>query len=149
MPCLKAVHKELPKTAATQISVFRQRYWRTSFAKTAIALLIFPHEDHFSTLGLLSLAYSLVIGLGANKAAQFTARAIHLKHQNDHLLSHMELEVEKRTQEIYSLSNIDPLTGLYNRKAFSENLSYRLSTQKHRFALLHWHYRLPYLLQRS
>ena len=103
----------------------------------AIALLIFPHEDHFSTLGLLSLAYSLVIGLGANKAAQFTARAIHLKHQNDHLLSHMELEVEKRTQEIYSLSNIDPLTGLYNRKAFSENLSYRLSTQPNtRLAIL-------------
>ncbi|MBM6550791.1 putative bifunctional diguanylate cyclase/phosphodiesterase [Marinomonas ostreistagni] len=95
----------------------------------AIVLLISPNEDYFGILGLLSLAFCIVMGLGANNAGRFTSRAIHLKHQNDHLLSHMEQEVNKRTQEIYSLSNIDPLTGLYNRKAFAENLSYRLSTQ--------------------
>lgn len=93
-----------------------------------IALLI-SDAPHHSTLGYLTLTFFLVIAAGANKAAQFTSRSIHLKHQNDHLLAHMEQEVAKRTQEIYSLSNIDPLTGLYNRKAFSEKLSYRLQTQ--------------------
>ena len=83
----------------------------------AIVLLISPQEEHYGTLGLLSLGFCIVMGLGANKAASFTSRAIHLKHQNDHLLTHMELEVDKRTQEIYSLSNIDPLTGLFNHKA--------------------------------
>ncbi|MEC8484895.1 MAG: EAL domain-containing protein, partial [Pseudomonadota bacterium] len=94
----------------------------------AISLLLSDNDLH-STLGYLTLAFSLVMFAGANKAALFTSRSIHLKHQNDHLISHMEQEVAKRTQEIYSLSNIDPLTGLYNRKAFSEKLDYRLQTQ--------------------
>lgn len=94
----------------------------------AIALLLSPRED-YSTLGYLTIAFVFVMVTGASKAARYTARSIHLKHQNDHLLSHMEQEVAKRTQEIYSLSNIDPLTGLYNRKAFSEKLEYRLQTQ--------------------
>lgn len=93
-----------------------------------IALLLSEQKDYI-TLGYLTVAFFFVMVTGASKAARYTARSIHLKHQNDHLLSHMEQEVAKRTQEIYSLSNIDPLTGLYNRKAFSEKLDYRLQTQ--------------------
>ncbi|SBS29622.1 Cyclic di-GMP phosphodiesterase Gmr [Marinomonas aquimarina] len=94
----------------------------------AIALMLSPIEN-YDTLGYLTIAFVFVMVTGASKAARYTARSIHLKHQNDHLLSHMEQEVAKRTQEIYSLSNIDPLTGLFNRKAFSEKLEYRLQTQ--------------------
>ncbi|MCO4786418.1 MAG: EAL domain-containing protein, partial [Marinomonas atlantica] len=94
----------------------------------AIALL-FSDEPFHNTLSYLTFAFFIVMTSGAKKAAQFTSRSIHLKHQNDHLLSHMEQEVAKRTQEIYSLSNIDPLTSLFNRKAFSEKLYYRLQTQ--------------------
>ena len=93
-----------------------------------ISLLLSSNDLHH-TLGYITLAFSLLMFAGANKAALFTSRSIRLKHQNDHLISHMEQEVAKRTQEIYSLSNIDPLTGLYNRKAFSEKLNYRLQTQ--------------------
>ncbi|MBJ7551055.1 putative bifunctional diguanylate cyclase/phosphodiesterase [Marinomonas ostreistagni] len=91
--------------------------------------LILVGGEIFDTLGYLTLGFFFIILASAHKAALFTSRSIHLKHQNDHLLSHMEQEVAKRTQEIYSLSNIDPLTGLFNRKAFSEKLNYRLQTQ--------------------
>lgn len=94
----------------------------------AIALL-FSDEPFHDTLSYLTFAFFIVMAMGASKAAQFTSRSIHLKHQNDHFLSHMEQEVAKRTQEIYSLSNIDPLTSLFNRKAFSEKFNYRLQTQ--------------------
>ncbi len=91
--------------------------------------LIIANEPFYNTLGLLALTFAIIMLLSANKSALFTAKAIHLKHQNDHLLAHMEHEVVKRTKEIYSLSNSDPLTGLYNRKAFVEKLDYRLLTQ--------------------
>lgn len=94
----------------------------------SIALLMTDIE-YYTTLGLLSLAFFIVMVLGASRTGRFTAKAIHFKHQNEHLLTHMEQEVAKRTKEIHSLSNIDPLTGLHNRKAFVNKLSYRLSTQ--------------------
>ena len=94
----------------------------------AVALIL-SEENFHNTLGVLALTFAVIMLLSANKSAKFTSKAIHLKYQNDHLLSHMEQEVEKRTKEIYSLSNTDPLTGLYNRKAFVEKLDYRLLTQ--------------------
>lgn len=94
----------------------------------AITLLLAEHGI-YHTLGILAFVFSIAVMFSSNKAAHFTRRAIHLKYQNNHLLAHMEQEVDKRTREIHSLSNIDPLTGLYNRKAFAEKLSYRLETQ--------------------
>lgn len=99
--------------------------------------LIMRDGEYFATLGYLILAFFAILLASAQKAALFTSRSIHLKHENEHLLAHMEQEVAKRTQEIYSLSNIDPLTGLFNRKAFSEKLNYRLQTQPNtRLAIL-------------
>ncbi|RDL45357.1 GGDEF-domain containing protein [Marinomonas piezotolerans] len=94
----------------------------------SIALLLSDSVFH-NQIGLLAVTFSIIMAISVNKAAKFTSHAIHLKHQNDHLLKHMEQEVSKRTKEIYALSNIDPLTGLYNRKAFVEKLDYRLQTQ--------------------
>jgi PleD family two-component response regulator len=35
----------------------------------------------------------------------------------------LEFQVEKRTEEIYRLSNVDPLTNLMNRSAFLFNFT--------------------------
>ncbi|WP_417551735.1 putative bifunctional diguanylate cyclase/phosphodiesterase [Marinomonas fungiae] len=112
-------------SGARKLSMF---YCGMLLLPLSVALLLSDQEG-YDTLGYLTIAFFFVMVTGASKAARYTSRSIHLKHQNDHLLSHMEQEVVKRTQEIYSLSNIDPLTGLYNRKAFSEKLEYRLQTQ--------------------
>jgi len=66
----------------------------------------------------------------ANKAATFTAQAITLKNENAVLVNHMEEKVEQRTREIYELSNIDPLSKLLNRPAFTRRLGAQLETCK-------------------
>ncbi len=96
--------------------------------------------------GLLGMFFAIVMATSANKASAFTHQAITLKHDNAELLVQMEKEkqivneananleekVRLRTQEIYELSYIDPLTGLSNRKAFSIQLATLLSDCKQR-----------------
>jgi len=78
-------------------------------------------------LGILGFSFTIVMLAISSKSAAFTQHAIALKNENAALVDHMEQEVEERTQRIYELSNTDPLTGLYNRTAFSKNLSKSLA----------------------
>ncbi len=81
-------------------------------------VMLFSVENYQNILGMLGLSFSAVMMITSKKAADFTAQAIILKHENMALVNHMEEQVAARTQKIYELSNIDPLTGLFNRSAF-------------------------------
>ena len=87
----------------------------------SIALLLSP-EQYRVVLGGLGLAFCLVMVITAKKSALFTRNAVYLKNQNAVLVNEMEEQVALRTARIYELSNLDPLTGLYNRTAFTEAL---------------------------
>jgi diguanylate cyclase len=78
-------------------------------------------------LGFLGLLFSGVMVMSAKKAVDFTHHAIQLKNHNRLLVEKMEGEVAKRTEQIRQLSNLDPLTGLYNRNAFIQALRNLLS----------------------
>jgi diguanylate cyclase (GGDEF)-like protein len=93
----------------------------------SIALLL-SDDDYRQVLGVLGLSFGLVMSISAKKAADFTTQAIRLKNENASLVQHMEAQVEKRTRKIYELSNLDPLTGLFNRTAFLNHL--KLSLQE-------------------
>lgn len=100
----------------------------TSMAYTFILLvpsslcLLYQDQSYRQFLGGLGLIYAAVMIVGAKNAAQFTAQAIKLKNENALLLDHMEDVVEERTRQIFSLSNIDPLSNLLNRTAFLKHL---------------------------
>ena len=81
-------------------------------------LLTFSNENYNSVLGILGLAFTAIMVASSYKSATFTHSAIKLKNQNRELLNEMENKVEQRTEEIYRLSNTDPLTNLLNRTAF-------------------------------
>lgn len=100
-------------------------------------LLLLSEDSYYRLLGVGGLAYSLVMSISAVKFSTFTYKAIHLKHENIQLLQNMEKKVELRTQEIYRLSNVDPLTGLLNRTAFLKVLHQTvLESPSTSFALL-------------
>lgn len=94
-------------------------------APLSACLLIADRQDH-RILGLLGLAFCLTMVLTSRKAATFTAEAIRLKNENAILVNDMEKAVEQRTQQIYELSNLDPLTRLFNRTAFTAHLEEEL-----------------------
>ena len=98
----------------------------------SIALLL-SNDDYRQVLGVLGISFGLVMSISAKKAAEFTSQAIRLKNENALLVQHMEAQVEKRTRKIYELSNLDPLTGLFNRTAFLNHLKSTLNTciEKH------------------
>ncbi|MEP1449267.1 MAG: bifunctional diguanylate cyclase/phosphodiesterase [Paraglaciecola sp.] len=111
---------------------------------------IFSELQHRQVLGLLTLGFTLIMLLTCIKASRFTLKAIHQKNLNSLLVEDMEKEknhvakanqelevtsselnqvninledeVKRRTDEIYQLSNVDPLTQLVNRKAFTASL---------------------------
>lgn len=93
----------------------------------SVALLL-SDDDYRQVLGVLGLSFGLVMSVSAKKAAEFTSQAIRLKNENALLVQHMEAEVDKRTREIYELSNLDPLTGLFNRTAFLNHLKTSLNS---------------------
>lgn len=104
----------------------------------------------FRTIGVLGIAYWLTMLNVARLAARQSTQAITLKNQQlvlraqiekekndlakaydeikdtnsklDQANTNLELKVAARTQEIYRLSHRDPLTGLYNRDAFTVEL---------------------------
>jgi diguanylate cyclase (GGDEF)-like protein len=111
---------------------------------------LFAEEQYRQLLGLLGAAFVLVMLFTCIKASRFTADAIHQKNLNAQLIKEMEDEknnvaltnkelevssnelnlaninledeVKRRTDEIYQLSNLDSLTQLVNRKAFTTSL---------------------------
>lgn len=107
-------------------------------------------ESFRQLLGFLGTFFGIVLFFSARKSAGFTRATIELKNQNAVLIQQMheekgevervnqalseaydqlkvvktslEDEVERRTDKISQLVNIDPLTGLINRSAFTEKL---------------------------
>lgn len=93
----------------------------------ASCVLMLSAEDAKQVLGILGMCFGFVMLVISMKSADFTKKAIRLKHENVELLAHMEEQVEERTKRIYELSNLDPLTGLYNRSAFTDSFKGFLS----------------------
>jgi diguanylate cyclase (GGDEF)-like protein len=111
---------------------------------------LFAEQGHRQLLGVLGLAYALAMVSICVKTSRFTSNAIYQKNLNAHLIKEMENEknhvdltnqelevssnelnqvninledeVKRRTDEIFQLSNLDPLTQLINRKAFTVSL---------------------------
>jgi diguanylate cyclase (GGDEF)-like protein len=111
---------------------------------------LFSGPEHMQIIGLIGLGFALVMLLTCIRSSRFTSRAIHQKNLNVRLVMEMEKEknhvasmnkelevtsselnqvninledeVKRRTDEIYRLSNVDPLTQLVNRKAFTASL---------------------------
>lgn len=88
--------------------------------------LLLSDNDYQNTFGILGSAYCLIMVVTATKAANFTSQAIHLKNENAALVNEMEQKVARRTAKIHELSNLDPLTGLFNRSAFMHHLQEQL-----------------------
>ncbi|MGY8835702.1 MAG: putative bifunctional diguanylate cyclase/phosphodiesterase [Enterobacterales bacterium] len=100
-------------------------------------LLTLSNNHYQHVLGLLGLTFATIMIASSYKSATFTHSAIKLKNQNRELLNEMENKVEQRTEEIYHLSNTDPLTNLLNRTAFLKNANKQLADNpKVPFALL-------------
>jgi len=96
-------------------------------------------EASIKTIGLLGLCYFLVMLFSILKLSIFTEQAILWKNENALLVNSMEEEVSIRALKIYELSNIDPLTEIYNRNAFLLKLEQEFTHHKNdnfNFALL-------------
>ncbi|MGO4891875.1 putative bifunctional diguanylate cyclase/phosphodiesterase [Flavobacterium sp. W21_SRS_FM6] len=111
---------------------------------------VLDDEEYRNLLGFLGLVFCVIMSITGLKTARFTREAIRTKNQNlalrDEVTSkgnqfsnvntelkqatkqlneinhNLELEVQKRTEKIFQLSNLDSLTGLKNRKAFTLQL---------------------------
>jgi diguanylate cyclase (GGDEF)-like protein len=100
--------------------------------------------DYQIIFGVLGLIFVAVMFSSAKRSSEFTAESILIKNQHADLLEQMKLKnlevsevnanleakVKKRTEQILELSNIDPLTKLFNRNAFSENLKLLIDSSK-------------------
>lgn len=130
-------------------------------------IAIFSGIDSRFYLGLMALIYAVVMSLTGQRAAKVTRETIRLRIENIDLVqkmrdeitqvdevheelgeayrklnesnSSLEKEVERRTERIRQLSNLDPLTGLYNRAAFIQQLkvtAHKSADRNHSLALL-------------
>jgi diguanylate cyclase (GGDEF)-like protein len=107
-------------------------------------------QDYRNLLGILGLLFCAIMVFSGLKSARFTRNAVRTKNENAVLLSEMadknsevysankmlkeateklneikvglEQEVKKRTEKIFQLSNLDEMTGLTNRNAFTREL---------------------------
>ncbi len=98
--------------------------------------LLLSEEKSLHLLGILGLSFAFVMLLISRKSANFTVHTLFLKNENSVLIDSMEEKVKQRTQRIYELSNLDPLTRLYNRTAFLEQLKRVTTKSEKQFALL-------------
>ena len=107
-------------------------------------LCLFSAQEYQNIFGGLGLIFVAVMFTSAKRSHQFTTESILIKNQHADLLDQMELKnleisevnadleqkVKKRTEQIFELSNIDPLTKLFNRIAFSETLKLLIDSSK-------------------
>lgn len=107
-------------------------------------LCLISDVDYQIIFGVLGLIFVAVMFSSAKRSSEFTAESILIKNQHADLLEQMKLKnlevsevnanleakVKKRTEQILELSNIDPLTKLFNRNAFSENLKLLIDSSK-------------------
>lgn len=129
LACMIIVVSALAGGAATVLAAHKltaMSYALTMLGPFSVALLL-SSEQYQQILGLLGLAFSVVMMITAQKSADFTSNAIRLKNENAALVNQMEQKVARRTEKIYQLSNLDPLTGLYNRSAFMHHLQQQLT----------------------
>lgn len=98
--------------------------------------LLFSGDESLHLLGILGICFALVMLLISRKSADFTIHTLFLKNENSALIHRMEEKVKQRTQKIYELSNLDPLTQLYNRTTFLNKLQFLTTTSTKPFALL-------------
>lgn len=96
-------------------------------------LLIFQPEQYRVNLGFLGVCFTLTMIISSMKAARYIKEAILLRYRNQTLLERMEKTIKQRTQEVYEISHIDALTGLYNRVSFlsaAEEISNRYKNNR-------------------
>ncbi|MGB2742243.1 MAG: EAL domain-containing protein [Cognaticolwellia sp.] len=138
LACMIIIVSALAGGAATVLAAHKLTamfYALIMLAPFSIALLL-SAEEYKVILGLLGLAFSFVMAITSNKSADFTANAIRLKNENAELVNKMEQKVARRTAKIYQLSNLDPLTGLFNRSAFMLHLQEQLElSQKNNISI--------------
>lgn len=91
------------------------------------AVLLISEIESVYYLGILSGGFYLVILGSGLRGAQFTYESAKTKYEKDSLVYSLEKRVKQRTSEIEKLSNIDSLTKLLNRKAFSQQLTELMS----------------------
>lgn len=118
------------------------------FPSAIIALM--SDQQYHQMLGMLAVFFGITLFTAARKSASFTSDTIQLKNEHAQLIKQMhhekteintvhqelseaytklnqansslEEQVQRRTEKIAQLSNMDPLTGLYNRSAFTSQL---------------------------
>ena len=123
----------------------------TTLLLAPMSLYALTSEDQIKQgLAILGLVFNLVMIFTNIKSSQFTYHAIKLKNDNAALVDMMEQErsevqrvnneltqanasldknnltleemVQARTEELYRITSVDPLTGLLSRAAFSQHL---------------------------
>lgn len=132
--------------ASSKLSVI----YMTSLLLPISIMGFFRDFEYFYYISFLGISFWFVMLVSAGKAGKFISETLILKNQNTSLLGLMNIEkqevervnnqlvtvneqldkynlslesqVEERTEEIYRLSNLDPLTNLTNRSAFLHNL---------------------------
>lgn len=92
-------------------------YNLTILAPFSLIMLAQP-ETWKSNLGILGICSTAAMTLGAIRSSRYTQEVILLRDKNKMLVTNMEETIRRRTQQIYEMSHIDSLTGLYNRAAF-------------------------------
>tara|TARA_R110002073_G_scaffold173800_3_gene330940 strand:- start:19002 stop:20951 length:1950 start_codon:yes stop_codon:yes gene_type:complete len=120
LACMIIVVSAMAGGSATVLAAHRLTamvYVFTLLAPFSVGMLL-SEQGYQNILGALGLSFSIVMMVASKKASDFTTQAIQFKHENVALVNYMEEQVAERTQKIYELSNIDPLTGLFNRSAF-------------------------------
>lgn len=111
---------------------------------------LFAEQEHHNLLGIMGAAIASIMLISCIRSSRFTLDAINQKNLNALLVKEMENEknhvalanqelevasselnrvninledeVKRRTDEIFQLSSLDPLTQLVNRKAFTASL---------------------------
>ena len=142
-------------------------FYSTALLMPMSLCAIFHQQGDFYILGVLGIIFWFGIFLSALRYHRFFVNTLHLKASNNRLMEQMEVErtetqkinrllvstnekldyananleseVERRTAELFRLSNKDPLTNLLNRNGFLKLLNQqiqRTSTSYNSLALL-------------
>jgi diguanylate cyclase (GGDEF)-like protein len=114
------------------------------------SLAVFSDSNFHFYFGVMGLMFCLALSFSGLRAANLLIKTINIRNENKNLVqtmhdeiaqvddvhrrlteayeslnkanSSLEIEVARRTEEILGLSSLDPLTQLYNRSAFMEQL---------------------------
>ncbi|MCC2618083.1 bifunctional diguanylate cyclase/phosphodiesterase [Aestuariibacter halophilus] len=124
------------------------------------AIALFSPSPYHNMIGGLALMLSGILGLAARRSASYTTDTIKLRNEHGALMEQirqekadidrvnqelseankrlniahdsLEAEVNRRTEKISLLSSRDPLTGLFNRSAFTQQLAMLLTRSQER-----------------